>query len=239
MFSTKRPDPEILISIPEVSARGIPNHTSPSSLHDKRESPQRINDTIIDSMFNKFVTNYLLHLPASPQHRDNGTIVFPTPKSTPTFKTPLDTLVVQLASATINTTRSSSTQFDGMCMDTGAQISVSGKAQAMAYCHSRGIPFYLTPSVTKFKFGDHVSPSLGRLQVRIPTPNQSGNVSFTMDVVDLDVPMLLGLRELRAASLLVDYLDNRLICKNDNWSCLLYTSPSPRDQRGSRMPSSA
>ena len=25
----------------------------------------------------------------------------------------------------------------------------------------------------------------------------------------------------------------------DNISCLLYTSPSPRDQRGSRMPSSA
>ena len=24
-----------------------------------------------------------------------------------------------------------------------------------------------------------------------------------------------------------------------NWTCLLYTSPSPRDQRGSRMPSSA
>ena len=24
-----------------------------------------------------------------------------------------------------------------------------------------------------------------------------------------------------------------------SWSCLLYTSPSPRDQRGSRMPSSA
>ena len=27
--------------------------------------------------------------------------------------------------------------------------------------------------------------------------------------------------------------------KNDPWTCLLYTSPSPRDQRGSRMPSSA
>ena len=25
----------------------------------------------------------------------------------------------------------------------------------------------------------------------------------------------------------------------DSWRCLLYTSPSPRDQRGSRMPSSA
>ena len=26
---------------------------------------------------------------------------------------------------------------------------------------------------------------------------------------------------------------------NEIWICLLYTSPSPRDQRGSRMPSSA
>ena len=26
---------------------------------------------------------------------------------------------------------------------------------------------------------------------------------------------------------------------NNGWNCLLYTSPSPRDQRGSRMPSSA
>ena len=25
----------------------------------------------------------------------------------------------------------------------------------------------------------------------------------------------------------------------EDWTCLLYTSPSPRDQRGSRMPSSA
>ena len=25
----------------------------------------------------------------------------------------------------------------------------------------------------------------------------------------------------------------------NTWTCLLYTSPSPRDQRGSRMPSSA
>ena len=31
----------------------------------------------------------------------------------------------------------------------------------------------------------------------------------------------------------VEYMLNKLIC------CLLYTSPSPRDQRGSRMPSSA
>ena len=33
---------------------------------------------------------------------------------------------------------------------------------------------------------------------------------------------------------------NERVKRNDQWSdCLLYTSPSPRDQRGSRMPSSA
>ena len=33
------------------------------------------------------------------------------------------------------------------------------------------------------------------------------------------------------------YVDPRQIERF--WGCLLYTSPSPRDQRGSRMPSSA
>ena len=28
-------------------------------------------------------------------------------------------------------------------------------------------------------------------------------------------------------------------CRLDSWSCLLYTSPSPRDRQKSRMPSSA
>ena len=30
-----------------------------------------------------------------------------------------------------------------------------------------------------------------------------------------------------------------ILGRDDNRNCLLYTSPSPRDQRGSRMPSSA
>ena len=47
---------------------------------------------------------------------------------------------------------------------------------------------------------------------------------------------------------LTDELINELSLKNipliedvceSHWDCLLYTSPSPRDQRGSRMPSSA
>ena len=33
--------------------------------------------------------------------------------------------------------------------------------------------------------------------------------------------------------------DNKYGCRHSLNDCLLYTSPSPRDQRGSRMPSSA
>ena len=39
-------------------------------------------------------------------------------------------------------------------------------------------------------------------------------------------------------NVLSDFINKALLMKSDN-TCLLYTSPSPRDQRGSRMPSSA
>ena len=35
------------------------------------------------------------------------------------------------------------------------------------------------------------------------------------------------------------YLRTAVSVDAKGWACLLYTSPSPRDQRGSRMPSSA
>ena len=40
----------------------------------------------------------------------------------------------------------------------------------------------------------------------------------------------------------VQFVGTIILCAFDFWwtkNCLLYTSPSPRDQRGSRMPSSA
>ena len=44
------------------------------------------------------------------------------------------------------------------------------------------------------------------------------------------------LREMMSAA---EILQNDYQIDSEIWSCLLYTSPSPRDQRGSRMPSSA
>ena len=45
-------------------------------------------------------------------------------------------------------------------------------------------------------------------------------------------------RSLKAHTLLTEMIQERVI-KRNYYACLLYTSPSPRDQRGSRMPSSA
>ena len=65
------------------------------------------------------------------------------------------------------------------------------------------------------------------------------------------LPFLLSFA-LAATALAIDTKDTRMLADpalsadgiafayaNDLYTCLLYTSPSPRDQRGSRMPSSA
>ena len=58
---------------------------------------------------------------------------------------------------------------------------------------------------------------------------------------ELNQPLALrevGLTELKFGQVLVKVLVSGL-CGSQLCDCLLYTSPSPRDQRGSRMPSSA
>lgn len=102
-------------------------------------------------------------------------------------------------------------------MDNGKKISVFGKTQVMAYFRSRGISFYLRPSLTILKFWDQMPTSIGKLQVHIYMPNISGNLSFTMDVVDLDVPLLLGFRKHHAEWLIVDYWEKQLLNKRSNW----------------------
>ena len=63
-----------------------------------------------------------------------------------------------------------------------------------------------------------------------PAPATDAESSdFSLDNVVLPVG-------LPAGNYTIGLIDNSII---DNNTCLLYTSPSPRDQRGSRMPSSA
>lgn len=116
--------------------------------------------------------------------------------------------------------RYSDSTFDGVCVDTGAQISVCGPRQALAYCRAVNIPFVLRPSQMSFKFGDFITPSKGLLKFRLPCPD-GVSLDMDIDVVDLDVPLLLGLRELRHHKILVDYLSNTMENRYLGWKVKL------------------
>ena len=47
------------------------------------------------------------------------------------------------------------------------------------------------------------------------------------------------LKETEIIEQVMEELEDRDLISTPDDNCLLYTSPSPRDQRGSRMPSSA
>lgn len=110
----------------------------------------------------------------------------------------------------------STTVFEGACADTGAQKSVCGLAQAKAYCRARRRPFKLLPSPYSYKFGDGVRTSMGMLQVRLHI-QQGFFLSFWIDVVDADIPLLLGLDLLDEHKLVADNVDNVLISKVGGW----------------------
>ena len=116
--------------------------------------------------------------------------------------------------------RYSDSTFNGVCVDTGAQISVCGIRQARAYCKTVSIPLSLRPIQLSFKFGNKITPSLGIMKFRFPSPD-GGSTDIDMDVIKLDVPLLLGLRELREHRLLVEYLTNTLNNQRYGWKTKL------------------
>jgi hypothetical protein len=94
-------------------------------------------------------------------------------------------------------------------LDSGAQTSVVGLAQAKAYCRYRGVRFKTKASEKAFRFWTQRQKSLGDLLVRIPLADGSF-VPFEMGVVKDDIPMLVGLDVLDRYALTIDNVDNVL-----------------------------
>lgn len=117
--------------------------------------------------------------------------------------------------------RYSNLDFDGVCMDSGAQVSVCGKRQALAYCKQMQIPFTVRPSSMRFRFGDMMDQSIGIMKFRFPCPH-GGSIDIDIDIVDIDIPLLLGLLELRHHKLLVNYFTNTLENKSLLWTAPLF-----------------
>lgn len=107
-------------------------------------------------------------------------------------------------------------EFVGACLDGGAEKSLIGLKQTKAYSRMVGSKFKLGPSCYSFKFGDLIETSLGRMEIRVPTP-QSSFLPIFVDVVDADVPLLIGLDILDQEKLVPDNVENVLLSKDRGW----------------------
>ena len=107
--------------------------------------------------------------------------------------------------------------FQGACGDTGSQGTLIGLRQAKAYCRLVGQKLKLSRSKIRFHFGDGCRNSLGRMELRLPTPN-GGYIPIHTDVVDSDIPLLLGLEFLRQELLLLNCLTNELKSYAFKWN---------------------
>lgn len=97
-------------------------------------------------------------------------------------------------------------------MDIGATRSVVWKHQAEAYYRLMGIPVVIMPSSrTFFKFGKHREASIGKAQLRVPY-SDSRYMQLDVDVVEIDVPLLIGLGVMDKHNIYVDNVDNLLVC---------------------------
>lgn len=112
--------------------------------------------------------------------------------------------------------RYSTKRFEGACLDGGATRSVIGKRQALAYCRTFCQEFRLRPSDVTFIFGNGSSDSLGKIDIRLPTP-QGTFIPLSIDVVSADIPLLLGLDIMDKESLVADNVLNVLDCRSSSW----------------------
>ena len=98
------------------------------------------------------------------------------------------------------------------CVDIGAPRSVIGKKELMRimrHYNKQSIP--VMRSRNAFRFGDSVAKSRGIVELFLDTPNGTPPLPVLLDIVDVNIPALLGLDILDGYSLNADTVSNRLI----------------------------
>jgi hypothetical protein len=108
--------------------------------------------------------------------------------------------------------------WNGACIDTGAQRTVIGLAQARAYCKFLGILFALSINKRVFVFWVDKRNLLGILHMRLPTPNGTF-IMLEVDIVPTNVPMLPGLDVLDKFGLCADTVHNVYIARRRIGTC--------------------
>ena len=103
-------------------------------------------------------------------------------------------------------------EFLGACLDTEATLSVVGREQAEEYCRMMDVPLVVEPkrNIT-FKFSSERKPSKGLVKFWIPYAGDK-IINISLDVVDINVPLILGLDKLDEYKMYVNNVENILVC---------------------------
>lgn len=110
-------------------------------------------------------------------------------------------------------------EFLGACIDSGAQRTVIGHKQAEAYTALTGIrkADKARGNMPKYKFGDTTHDGLGKMKVRIPI-KEDYFVDIEASVVDVDVPLLIGLDVLGRLKVILDFNEFTMSSTTENWT---------------------
>lgn len=110
-------------------------------------------------------------------------------------------------------------QFLGACIDSGAQKTVIGQEQAKAYAEMAGTKKveYHSCTGTKYKFGDKTYDGLGTVVIRIPI-TETYFISIRAQVVEVNVPLLLGLDVLSRLKVILNFEAFTMSSTQDKWS---------------------
>ena len=109
--------------------------------------------------------------------------------------------------------------FEGTCVDSGAQKTVIAVPQTMAYCDLFDEALKNDEDMEKliYTFGSRQHKGIGPVNIRVPV-SSSFFFSFIADVVDVYLPLLIGLDVLKSVGLILEFADDEVRAKADGWS---------------------
>lgn len=113
---------------------------------------------------------------------------------------------------------SSPVKFQGACIDSGAEKTVIGLALAEAYCSliTMDMNKALRGNFLTFTFGSKKHSGLAYIKITIPVFDFS-SLALNAHIVNIDVPLVLGLDILTRARIILNFSDDTVRSKTDNW----------------------
>lgn len=108
--------------------------------------------------------------------RPDGIYAYATPNITQRYRDPVDSVIIHIPSTETQPLRPVEKAFDQIRVDTGTRISVRSCRKDEDYFNQQGIVMVLHKSAARFRFGDSIAPSMGKMLVCVPKPFEASNL---------------------------------------------------------------